>query len=483
MLNVSDRYPRLANAIETCMELMELTAEELRWTQYATSQLNGIGLTDISANVSVGINGDDDFHPHVDHVGNLNAWLSAASTNQDTCLEGLEGTQFRWVYNAFEHGMRRLTESILHALSIARQFDIMSVVPPSNGGDGGRKLLGDYNDFPRWIQVSDRRLLDLPVSQMPVNVTVALDGTGNFTKLTDAIASAPSDSHRRYVIYVKAGVYQEYVRIKKHKRYLVLVGDGADRTIITGNLSVRRNKITTYLTTTFGVTGRGIIIRDMTFKNTAGPKMSQAVAFRSNSDLSVYYRCGFHGYQDTLYAHSLRQFYRNCTISGTVDFIFGNSAAVFQNCKILLRKPLPGQKNTITAHGRLSASQTTGFSFQKCIIAGEPQLLADMKSTKSFLGRPWRPYSTTVFMQSYISDLIHPRGWVEWSGDYALKTLYYAEYKNYGPGARLVGRVNWIGFHSINTTSEMLNFTVDRLLHGSSWLPFTGVTYSLGLQT
>lgn len=108
------------------------------------------------------------------------------------------------------------------------------------------------------------------------------------------------------------------------------------------------------------VNGRGFLARDITFQNTAGPEKHQAVALRSDSDLSVFYRCAMRGYQDTLYTHTMRQFYRECTITGTVDFIFGDGTVVFQNCQILVKKGLPDQKNTITAQGRKEADQPSG---------------------------------------------------------------------------------------------------------------------------
>lgn len=100
------------------------------------------------------------------------------------------------------------------------------------------------------------------------------------------------------------------------------------------------------------VTGEGFIARGITFRNTAGPQNNQAVAMRSGSDLSVFYRCGFEGYQDTLYVHSQRQFYKECYIYGTVDFIFGNAAVVLQNCMIMARRAMLGQQNVVTAQGR-----------------------------------------------------------------------------------------------------------------------------------
>lgn len=219
----------------------------------------------------------------------------------------------------------------------------------------------------------------------------------------------------------------------------------------------------------------------MTFENTAGPEKHQAVALRSDSDLSVYYRCSMRGYQDTLYPHTNRQFYRECRISGTVDFIFGDATVVFQNCQILVKKGLPNQKNTITAQGRKDPAQPTGFSIQFSNISADSDLLASVNSTLSYLGRPWKQYSRTIIMKSYISDAIRPEGWLEWNGDFALDTLYYGEYMNYGPSAGLGSRVQWPGFHLLNNSAQAANFTVTEFIAGNLWLPSTGVKYSAGL--
>lgn len=222
------------------------------------------------------------------------------------------------------------------------------------------------------------------------------------------------------------------------------------------------------------VSGKGFIARDMTFRNTAGPQNHQAVALRVDSDQSAFFRCSVEGYQDTLYVHSLRQFYRECNIYGTIDFIFGNGAAVLQNCKIYSRVPLPLQKVTITAQGRKNPNQNTGFSIQDSyVVATQP----------TYLGRPWKQYSRTVYMNTYMSGLVQPRGWLEWYGNFALNTLWYGEYRNYGPGASLNGRVKWPGYHIIRDASAARYFTAGRFIDGMAWLPGTGIRFTAGLGT
>ena len=228
------------------------------------------------------------------------------------------------------------------------------------------------------------------------------------------------------------------------------------------------------------VVAPGFVAVNITFRNTAGAIKGQAVALRSGADMSTFYSCSFEGYQDTLYTHSLRQFYRECDIYGTVDFIFGNAAVVFQNCNIYPRLPMSGQFNSITAQGRTDPNQNTGTSIQNSTIRAASDLAASNGTTQTYLGRPWKLYSLTVFMQSFIDSFINPAGWHEWSGSTGLSTLYYAEYNNTGPGSNTTNRVTWPGYHVINATVAV-NFTVSNFILGDYWLPQTGVPYTGGL--
>ncbi|CAN6468665.1 unnamed protein product [Victoria cruziana] len=312
-------------------------------------------------------------------------------------------------------------------------------------------------------------------------VHVAKDGSGNFTAIGDAVAAAPNNSDASggyFVIYVAAGVYQEYVSIDKNKRNIMMVGDGINRTILTGNRSVG-DGWTTFSSATLAVVGQGFVGIGFTVKNTAGPAKGQAVAVRNGADSSTFYQCSFEGYQDTLYTHSMRQFYRECDVYGTVDFIFGNAAVVFQDCNLYARQPLHGQANMFTAQGRTDPNQNTGTSIINCSVLATPDLAADGR-TQSYLGRPWKEYSRTVFIHSFIDGLINPAGWSSWTGDFALSTLYYGEYGNRGPGSDTSRRVQWPGYHAM-TLNETSNFTVNNFVQGDLWLPATSVAFSGGL--
>ncbi|MED6142827.1 hypothetical protein PIB30_001026 [Stylosanthes scabra] len=188
----------------------------------------------------------------------------------------------------------------------------------------------------------------------------------------------------------------------------------------------------------------------------------------------------FEGYQDTLYVHAHKQFYRECDIYGTVDFIFGDASAVFQNCNIYARNP-PNKTNTITAQGRTNLNQTSGIIIDNCVVTSAPDLKAAVPgSVKTYLGRPWKEYSRTVFINSFLDSLIDPACWSEWNNsDFALNTLYYGEYMNKGPGSSTANRVNWSGYHVITNETEALQFSVGNFIDGNSWLPSTHVPFNI----
>jgi pectinesterase len=180
--------------------------------------------------------------------------------------------------------------------------------------------------------------------------------------------------------------------------------------------------------------------------------------------------------------HSLRQFYRECDIYGTIDYIFGNAAVVIQNCNLYARKPNPNQSNIYTAQGREDPNQNTGISIQNCKVTAASDLASNVASVKTYLGRPWKEYSRTVFMQSYLDSLIDPSGWLPWNGTFALSTLYYGEYLNTGPGSSTANRVTWPGYRVITSANEANQFTVSSFIQGDQWISMTNVPFMTGLN-
>ncbi|KAL2527073.1 putative pectinesterase/pectinesterase inhibitor 17 [Abeliophyllum distichum] len=389
-------------------------------------------------------------------------WLSTALTNLETCRTGF-----------MELGV---SDFMLPLMSNNVSKLICNTLALRNNGTNDKET---YYGFPSWVSPGDRKLLQ--TSSVRPNLVVAQDGSGNHRTIKAALdAAARRSGSGRFVILVKRGVYRENLEIGNKLKNIMLVGDGMKYTIITGSRSVGGGS-TTFNSATVAVTGEGFIARGITFRNTAGPQNHQAVALRSSSDLSVFYRCGFEGYQDTLYVHSQRQFYKECYIYGTVDFIFGNAAVVLQNCMIYGRRPMDKQKITITAQGRTDPNQNTGISIHNSRVMAASDLRPVLSSFRTFLGRPWKQYSRTVFLQTYMDSLVDPAGWLEWDGNFVLNTLYYGEYRNSGPGSATGRRVRWRGYRVITTPTEVSRFTAANFIAGRSWLPVTNVPFTAGL--
>ncbi|KAL3731839.1 hypothetical protein ACJRO7_028668 [Eucalyptus globulus] len=436
-------------ALESCRELLGLALDHLN------SSLS-------SSDASNVLNSGDD----------LRTWLSAAGTCQQTCIDGFDESAGAIKENVASY-LRNSGELISNSLaiitwisSITSSFKLrrlMSMPHPSH--HLGHHL--GHHKVPKWVHRKERELLQSSDLRKKANAVMAKDGSGKYKTIGAALNAVPDKSNNTFVIYVKKGVYSENVRVEKSKWNVMMVGDGMDATLVTGSLNFI-DGTPTFKTATFG---------DMGFRNTAGPAKHQAVALMSTADQSIFYRCRIDAFQDSLYAHSNRQFYRDCNIYGTIDFIFGNSAVVFQNCNILPRTPMLGQQNTITAQGKIDPNQNTGISIQNCTIwpAG------NLTNVQTFLGRPWKNYSTTVYMRSMMSNIISPNGWLPWVGNSAPDTIYYAEFQNYGPGSNTKSRVKWNGLKLNLSTNEASKFTVKSFIKGDKWIKLANVTYNPNL--
>ncbi|KAI6696210.1 hypothetical protein NL676_016329 [Syzygium grande] len=400
----------------------------------------------------------------------IQTWLSAALTNIEACRLGLQDLN--------------VSDSIMIPTLSANLSQLLSNSLAVNGGLlGSEQPETEYQEFPSWVTNHERKLLQSTSLAVRANLVVAKDGSGNFRTVQAAIDAAAkrTSMSSRFIIYVKKGVYRENIEVGINNNNVMLVGDSMRNTIITSSRSVGGG-FTTYSSATAGIDGLSFIAREITFSNTAGPLRGQAVALRSSSDLAVFYRCAIQGYQDTLFVLSQRQFYRQCYIYGTIDFIFGNAAVVFQNCMIYARRPLKGQANIITAQGRNDPYQNTGIVIQNSRVMAAPDLLPVLQAFKTYLGRPWQLYSRTIFLKTYLGSLVSPVGWSSWDGsNFAQSTLYYGEYQNFGPASSTRYRVRWPGYHVIKSANVASQFTASRLIAGQSWLPATGIPFTPGL--
>lgn len=304
-------------------------------------------------------------------------------------------------------------------------------------------------------------------------IKVAQDGTGNYKTIQEAVNAVRDLGEARVKIFIKKGTYNEKLVIPSWKTNISLIGEDKENTIITNNDfsgkvypegkdSFGKDKFTTYTSYTILVQGNGIEMENLTIANTSGP-VGQAVALHVEGDRFVINNSRLLGFQDTLYAATAqsRQFYKNCYIEGTTDFIFGEATAVFQGCTI---KSL---SNSYVTAAATRPGQKFGFVFFDC------SLIADDKVNKVFLGRPWRPHAKTVFINCDLGRHIVPEGWNPWKGDAMFpdkeKTAYYAEFGSKGPGAASAARIGWS--HQL-TVKEAKVYTIKNILEGiDHWNP------------
>ncbi|MDA3816522.1 MAG: pectinesterase family protein [Prolixibacteraceae bacterium] len=289
---------------------------------------------------------------------------------------------------------------------------------------------------------------------------VAADGSGDFQTVQDAIDAVPDFRKTETVIFIKNGVYKEKLVLPASKNQVTFMGEDVEKTIITNDdYASKKNVFGEEMGTTgssgFFVFGNDFTARNITFENSAGP-VGQAVAVRVDGDRVFFSNCRFLGFQDTLYPHgkNSRQYYKNCYIEGTVDFIFGWSTAVFDECEIFCKR-----------HGYITAASTDkdtrfGFVFLNCKIHGD----ADENSV--YLGRPWRPYAKTVFIGCEMSDVIKTEGWHNWGQESNEETAFYAEFNSSGAGANSEKRVGWS--HQL-TQTQRNEYTLANIFNG--WTP------------
>lgn len=281
----------------------------------------------------------------------------------------------------------------------------------------------------------------------PDTLVVSRDGTGEFRTIDEAIEVCRAFMDYTKVIYVKKGVYKEKLIIPSWLTNITICGEDRDNTIITwddhanikmpvGGLdseaAVKGKPMGTFRTYTLKVQGSYITLKDITIENNAA-KLGQAVALHTEGDHILVQNCRLLGNQDTVYTGvgGTRVAFYDCYIEGTTDFIFGPSIAWFQNCEI------HSKANSYITAASTPAEQKYGYVFYKC------RLTADKDVDKVYLGRPWRPFAATIFMDCELGKHIRPEGWHNWNNAKNEETARYAEYGNKGEGASTKNRVKW----------------------------------------
>ena len=296
-------------------------------------------------------------------------------------------------------------------------------------------------------------------------IAVAADGSGEFKSVQAAVDSVSESSTERAVIHIKPGRYEEKIRIDAGKPPITFLGEHAEKTVLVwhnnaGTRDADGDRIGTFLSASVTINANDFRAQNITFENTTGKGGGQALAISVTGDRAAFKDCRFLGWQDTMYLERGRQYFDNCYIAGHVDFIFGGAMAFFDHCHVNAR-----------AGGYLTAASTPqeqpyGFVFRDC------QITADAPDFKTVLGRPWRPFAATAFINCEFPANITPAGWNNWGDRSREKTARYAECNSTGPGAATDSRASWAQKLS---DEEAAKFSVENVLSGvDQWNPRTG---------
>ena len=289
-------------------------------------------------------------------------------------------------------------------------------------------------------------------------IVVSRDGTGNFRTLQEAIESARAFMDYTVTIYVKNGVYKEKVIVPSWVENIDIIGEDRDKTIITYDDHANINKMGTFRTYTVKVEGSDITFKNLTIENNAA-QLGQAVALHTEGDRLKFINCRILGNQDTIYtgAKFTRLYFKDCYIDGTTDFIFGPSTALFEDCII------HSKRNSYVTAASTPKEAKYGYVFKHCKLTAEPGV------DKVYLGRPWRPYAYTLFIECELGKHIVLAGWHNWGKQSNEETARYMEYKTTGEGANASERVAW-SKQLIKKEAEAV--TVDAIFRTqSNWNP------------
>lgn len=290
---------------------------------------------------------------------------------------------------------------------------------------------------------------------------VSKDGTGNFKSVQQALNAIPENNQTPDTVFIKNGIYREKLHLDHSKDFVTLMGENRFKTILTfddhsGKVSPSGDTIRTKTSYSFLIEANNFTAKNLTFRNDAGINAGQAVAVDVNGDKAAFINCRFIGNQDVLLtdSRSSREYYKDCYIEGTTDFIFGFATAWFEHCHI------QSKKNSHVTAAATPQDHPFGYVFYDCVLTGTPDV------TAADLGRPWRPYANVAFIHCYLGQDIKPEGWSNWHHTNSYETARYAEYENYGPGADTSARVSWS--HQL-TDDEVRKYTIENVL--GKWMP------------
>lgn len=285
--------------------------------------------------------------------------------------------------------------------------------------------------------------------------------SGKYRTIQSALDAVKPNS-KPVTIFIKKGIYKEVVTVDATKKFITLKGEGSNNTIITynnhaGTRLPNGDTLNTWTCATAFVYGDDFQAEDITFQNDAGFTAGQAVALRVEGNRASFKNCRMIGFQDVLFlsGSGVKQFFKDCYIEGTTDFIFGAATAVFQNCHI------HSKKNSHVTAASTNSIIPYGFVFF------DSRLTADSNINKVSLGRPWSPTASVTYINCWLGKHIIPAGWDNWKNSANEVTARYAEYKSSGPGAMLEARVKWA---KQLTEEEVKKYSVEKIL--GDWKPY-----------
>jgi len=298
-------------------------------------------------------------------------------------------------------------------------------------------------------------------AQATKRIVVAQDGTGNYKTVQEAFDAVSLNNTTRIEIFIKKGTYKEKLHLDSSKNFVKLAGEDQKATVLTyddhtGKAAPDGSIINTQTSQSFYMKGDDFRAENLTFENSSGLTAGQAVGVRVQGDRAIFLNCRIIGFQDILFTSSenSREYYKNCYIEGSTDFIFGAATVLFEDCHIHSRK------NSHVTAASTPKEHEYGYVFKHCTLT------ADTGINKVTLGRPWRPYASVTYIECTIGAHIIPEGWDNWKNPENEKTARYAEYRNEGPGADISARATW---SRQLTDDEVKQMTTGRILRG--WRP------------
>lgn len=308
---------------------------------------------------------------------------------------------------------------------------------------------------------------------------VSQKGDQDFTRIGDALEAANRFFDMDVIIHIQAGTYRERLIISQDN--ITMIGVPNETKIVYGDgafhIHPDGEKRGTFRTASVFIDADNFTACNITFINDAGQgdEAGQALAVYADGDHLTFDSCRFEGYQDTLFAAPLplkemqpggfkgpkefaprklgKHYYKDCYISGNVDFIFGGATAFFENCEIFMRNREGDVKGYVTAPSTFEEVKY-GFVFSKC------RFTSDCPKQSAYLGRPWRNYAKSVILESQIDGHIKPEGWHDWNKKDAWQTMFFAEYNNFGEGASK----DRAPFVHMLSDEEALEYTKEKVL-------------------